>query len=141
MRISDWSSDVCSSDLFFHIGVVEALWNEGVLPTILAGSSGGSIVAAIACTRRDRDIGAYLAGHRLANPDRDSGGGRIDPDKVADRLAGLIPDLTFQPAFEVSGRHLNVPVPPAETPQTGRLLQQITPPNVPLHQAVMASCP
>src|SRR3546814_13863528 len=85
MRISDWSSDVCSSDLFFHIGVVEALWNEGVLPTILAGSSGGSIVAAIACTRRDRDIGAYLAGHRLANPDRDSGGGRIDPDKVADR--------------------------------------------------------
>src|SRR3546814_3729539 len=87
-------------------GVDEALGNEGVLPTILAGSSGGSIVAAIACTRRDRDIGAYLAGHRLANPDRDSGGGRIDPDKVADRLAGLIPDLTFQQAFEVSGRHL-----------------------------------
>src|SRR3546814_13370111 len=60
------------SFLFFHIGVVEALWNEGVLPTILAGSSGGSIVAAIACTRRDRDIGASLAGPRLAHPDRDS---------------------------------------------------------------------
>src|SRR3546814_7108731 len=140
MRISDWSSDVCSSDLFFHIGVVEALWNEGVLPTILAGSSGGSIGAAIACTRRDRDIGAYLAGHRLANPDRDSGGGRIDPDKVADRLAGLIPDLTFQQAFEVSGRHLNVSVAPAEKHQNGRLLNAITAPNVLIREAVLASC-
>src|SRR3546814_9627402 len=47
------------SFLFFHIGVVEALWSEGVLPTILAGASGGSIVAAIVCTRRDRHIGAF----------------------------------------------------------------------------------
>src|SRR3546814_7918739 len=30
------------SFLFFHIGVVAALWSEGVLPTILAGASGGS---------------------------------------------------------------------------------------------------
>src|SRR3546814_3209917 len=35
------------SFLFFHVGVVKALWDEGVLPNILAGSSGGSIVAAI----------------------------------------------------------------------------------------------
>src|SRR3546814_19113119 len=67
------------SFLFFHIGVVEALWNEGVLPSILAGSSGGSIVAAIACTRRDRDIGAYLAGHRLRSEERRGGQECVSP--------------------------------------------------------------
>src|SRR3546814_3763691 len=135
MRISDWSSDVCSSDLriaasraipreekrdffrraqhcygrsalllsgsgsflFFHIGVVEALWSEGVLPTILAGASGGSLVAAIVCTRRDRDIGAFLASDRLANPDRDPELRRLDPGAVAGRPADLIPALTFPP--------------------------------------------
>jgi len=128
------------SFLFFHIGVVEALWSEGVLPTILAGSSGGSIVAAIVCTRRDREIGAFLASDRLANPDRDPERRRLDPGEVADRLADLIPDLTFQQAFEVSGRHLNVSVAPAEKHQNGRLLNAITAPNVLIREAVLASC-
>jgi len=128
------------SFLFFHIGVVEALWSEGVLPTILAGSSGGSIVAAIVCTRRDRDIGAFLASDRLANPDRDPERRRLDPGEVAGRLADLIPDLTFQQAYEVSGRHLNVSVAPAEKHQNGRLLNAITAPNVLIREAVLASC-
>ncbi|MBB5708686.1 DUF3336 domain-containing protein [Sphingopyxis panaciterrulae] len=128
------------SFLFFHIGVVEALWSEGVLPTILAGSSGGSIVAAIVCTRRDRDMGAFLASDRLANPDRDPELRRLDPGEVAGRLADLIPDLTFQQAYEVSGRHLNVSVAPAEKHQNGRLLNAITAPNVLIREAVLASC-
>src|SRR3546814_19807227 len=123
------------------MGVVRGLGNEGVLATILAGASVGAIVAAIACTRRDRDIGAYLAGHRLANPDRDSGGGRIDPDKVADRLAGLIPDLTFQQAFAVRGRPLNVSVAPAEKHQNGRLLNAHPAHNVLIREPVLASRP
>ncbi len=128
------------SYLFFHVGVVEALWDAGVLPNILAGSSGGSIVAAIVCTRKNSEIGAFLVSERLANPDRDPELRRLDPGEVADRLAQLIPDLTFQEAYEISGRHLNVSVAPAEKHQNGRLLNAITAPNVLIREAVLASC-
>ncbi|WP_432769635.1 MAG: DUF3336 domain-containing protein [Sphingopyxis sp.] len=128
------------SYLFFHVGVVKALWDEGVLPNILAGSSGGSIVAATVCTRKDGDVGAFLASDRLANPDRDPEMRRLAPGEVAARLADLIPDLTFQEAYEISGRHLNVSVAPAEKHQNGRLLNAITAPNVLIREAVLASC-
>src|SRR3546814_14936664 len=85
------------SFLFFHIGVVEALWNEGVLPTILAGSSGGSIVPAIACPRRVRDLRASLASHRLGNPARASGRRRNDPARVEKRPNGPNTDRTLTP--------------------------------------------
>src|SRR3546814_845081 len=100
------------SFLFFHVGVVKALWDEGVLPNILAGSSGGSIVAAIVCTRKDGEIGTFLGSDRLANPARDPELRRLAPDEVRARLAELIPDLTFREAWELSGRHLNVSVAP-----------------------------
>lgn len=128
------------SFLFFHIGVVKALWEEGVLPAIMSGASGGSIVAAIVCTRKNADIGAFLESERLANPGRDPRTRRLASDEVRDRLADLIPDLTFQEAYEVSGRHLNVSVAPAEKHQNGRLLNAITAPNVLIREAVLASC-
>ena len=128
------------SFLYFHVGVVKALWDEGVLPTILAGSSGGSIVAAVVCTRKDAEVGAFLASDKLARADRDPEVRRLAPDEVAARLAELIPDLTFQEAYEVSGRHLNVSVAPAEKYQNGRLLNAITAPNVLIREAVLASC-
>ncbi len=128
------------SFLFFHVGVVKALWEQGVLPNILAGSSGGSIVAAIVCTRKDADIGPCLDSKRLANPARDPEMKRLAPDEVRERLAELIPDLTFQQAYEISGRHLNVSVAPAEKHQNGRLLNAITAPNVLIREAVLASC-
>lgn len=71
------------SFLFFHVGVVKALWEQGVLPNILAGSSGGSIVAAIVCTRKDADIGPFLDSKRLANPARDPEMKRLAPTKCA----------------------------------------------------------
>ncbi|MBL0915153.1 MAG: DUF3336 domain-containing protein, partial [Sphingopyxis sp.] len=126
------------SFLFFHVGVVKALWDEGVLPNILAGSSGGSIVAAVVCTRKDADVGAFLESDKLANPARDPEMRRLAPDEVRERLAELIPDLTFQEAYEISGRHLNVSVAPAEKHQNGRLLNAITAPNVLIREAVLA---
>src|SRR3546814_12750205 len=75
------------------------------LPAIMSGASGESIVAAIVCTRKNSDIGAFLESERLANPDRDPEQKRLAPEEVRDRLADLIPDLTFQEAYEVSGRH------------------------------------
>ncbi|ALC13042.1 DUF3336 domain-containing protein [Sphingopyxis sp. 113P3] len=128
------------SFLFFHVGVVRALWDEGVLPNILAGSSGGSVVAAIVSTRQDPEVGAFLASERLANPARGAETRRLASDEVRARLAELIPDLTFREAWERSGRHLNVSVAPAEKHQNGRLLNAITAPNVLIREAVLASC-
>ncbi|PKP99653.1 MAG: DUF3336 domain-containing protein [Alphaproteobacteria bacterium HGW-Alphaproteobacteria-13] len=128
------------SFLFFHIGVVKALWTEGVLPSILAGSSGGSIVASMICTRKDSEIAPFLESDRLARAERDPELRRLAPDEVRARLTELIPDLTFQEAYEISGRHLNVSVAPAQKHQNGRLLNAITSPNVLIHEAVLASC-
>ncbi len=128
------------SYMFFHVGAVRALWSEGVLPNILAGSSGGAIVAAVVCTRKDKDIGEFLDSKRLANPNRSPKARRLASDEVRDRLADIIPDLTFQEAYEISGRHLNVSVAPAEKHQNGRLLNAITAPNVLIREAVLASC-
>jgi NTE family protein len=130
--------------LYFHVGVVQALWNEGVLPRIMAGSSGGSIVAAIVCSRPDSEVGAALDQDRLALPDaadvRTRKSRRFTQEEVRERLADLIPDITFQEAYEISGRHLNISVAPAEKHQNGRLLNAIASPNVLIREAVLASC-
>jgi TAG lipase / steryl ester hydrolase / phospholipase A2 / LPA acyltransferase len=130
--------------LFFHVGVVRALWSEGVLPSIMSGASGGSIVAAVVCSRKDAEVGTWLDSGVLANPDaeRDSNGRpkRMAQDAVRERLASMIPDVTFQEAYEISGRHLNVSVAPAEKHQNGRLLNAIASPNVLVRDAVLASC-
>lgn len=129
--------------LFFHIGVVKALWTEGVLPSIMAGSSGGAIVAAVVCTRPDAEVGPWLDAGVLAGPGTPEKGAkpkRMVQDDVRERLASLIPDVTFQEAFEISGKHLNVSVAPAEKHQNGRLLNAIASPNVLVREAVLASC-
>ena len=57
-------------------------------------------------------------------------------EKILERL---IPDMTFQEAFEQTGRQLNISIAPAETHQKSRLLNAITSPNVFIREAVMAS--
>jgi NTE family protein len=128
------------SFLFFHIGVAKAMWTEGVLPNILAGSSGGSIVAATICARKDSEIAPFFESENLARAERDPELRRLAPDEVRARLTELIPDLTFQEAYEISGRHLNISVAPLQKHQNGRLLNAITSPNVLIHEAVLASC-
>jgi len=52
----------------------------------------------------------------------------------------LIPDMTFQEAYEKTGRQISISIAPAETHQTSRLLNAIASPNVYIRSAVMASC-
>ena len=131
--------------LYFHLGVVKALWKEGLLPHILSGSSGGSVVGALVSTHVDEEISpffepdAFLDGSDIANP---SSGEirRMTTDEVRSRIARMLPDLTFQEAYELTGRHLNVSIAPAEKHQTSRLLNAIASPNVYIREAVWASC-
>ncbi len=132
--------------LFFHIGVVKALWTEGLLPSILSGSSGGSVVGALVSTRVDEEIPDFfkaetaVENYERARGANDTGKGRLDQDEIRRSLEGMIPDLTFQEAYELTGRHLNVSIAPAERHQTARMLNAIASPNVYVREAVLASC-
>jgi TAG lipase/steryl ester hydrolase/phospholipase A2/LPA acyltransferase len=65
---------------------------------------------------------------------------RMDADNLKDYLAKIIPDLTFQEAFELTGRKLNITVTGLSPRQAPRLLNAITSPNVLIRSAVTASC-
>src|SRR3546814_13919434 len=61
MRISDWSSDVCSSDLGgargrAQIGVIEALEARGLRISSVAGSSSGALVGGVYAAGRLREF-------------------------------------------------------------------------------------
>ena len=135
--------------LFFHIGVTKAMWLEGVLPDILSGSSGGAIVGGLVSTQSDATLENIFEPENLVHEiERDQGLLRhleffmpevASPDDVREVLVRLIPDLTFQEAYESTGRHLNVSIAAAEKHQTSRLLNSITTPNVYVREAIMAS--
>jgi len=63
----------------------------------------------------------------------------LQVDEVQEMIERLIPDMTFQEAYERTGRMLNVSVAPVETHQTSRLLNATTSPNVLIQKSVMAS--
>jgi TAG lipase / steryl ester hydrolase / phospholipase A2 / LPA acyltransferase len=132
------------SFLYFHMGVVRAMWSEGLLPDVISGSSGGSVVGALVCTHNDEDLKTLLdveALDKLANDlDGPKVGERLTQDQVRAQLELLIPDITFQQAYELTGRHLNISVAPAERHQNSRLLNAIASPNVLIREAVLASC-
>jgi TAG lipase/steryl ester hydrolase/phospholipase A2/LPA acyltransferase len=40
----------------YHYGVIKALYEEGLLPRVIAGSSVGSIIASFLCTRKMEEL-------------------------------------------------------------------------------------
>lgn len=134
---------------YFHIGVVRALLKEGLLPSILSGSSGGSFVGSLLSTYSDPDLIELLEPEYLiARFEKVAGKykktSRYTPsvmpiDGVRKILRNMIPNLTFQEALERTGRHLNISVAAAETHQKSRLLNAVASPNVYIREAVLAS--
>lgn len=135
--------------LYFHIGVVKALWSEGLLPPILSGSSGGALVGAAISTRSDHSIAEFFEPEHLMY-NRQGGNvvksllstvpAMVKQEDAWKDICEEIPDLTFQEAFALTGKHFNVSIAPAERHQTSRLLNSISSPNVYIREAVLASC-
>lgn len=135
--------------LFFHIGVAKAMWLEGVLPDILSGSSGGAIVGGLVSTQSDATLEDIFEPENLVHEiERDAGLLKhlavfrpevVSAGEVRDVIERLIPDLTFQEAYEKTERHMNVSIAAAEKHQTSRLLNSITTPNVYVREAILAS--
>lgn len=135
--------------LYFHLGVVKSMWKEGILPNIISGSSGGSVIGAVVCTHADEDVEKYFNISYLQDIMGDVETEVTPPQgrriylrglKVKNALHKIIPDLTFQEAYELTGRQLNVSIAPAEQHQKSRLLNAIASPNVCIREAVRASC-
>jgi len=135
---------------FYHLGVVRALLDEGLLPKVISGSSAGALVAGVVGTHTDeelqhfydpanvlfeaeREASAFSRMFFGVNPQIDVG----DLDKLIGRM---VLDLTFQEAYEKTGRQISISVAPAEPHQRSRLLNAITSPNVYVRYAVKASC-
>ncbi|MEH6590935.1 MAG: DUF3336 domain-containing protein [Halioglobus sp.] len=135
---------------FYHLGVVKTLLDEGLLPRVISGSSAGSLVAGVVGTHTDEELKHFYDPANVhfeaereasvfsrmffdANP-------QIDVGDLENIIARLIPDMTFQEAYEKTGRQVSITVAPAETHQRSRLLNAITSPNLYVRSAVMASC-
>ena len=130
--------------LYFHIGVVLALAEQNLIPTIISGASGGSFIGSILCTHTNAelervfDLEHFTAATRPAEGEQQEGKKATIVDFHA-ALKYLIPDLTFQEALAKTGRHLNISVASASEVKTSRLLNAQTSPNVFLHEAILAS--
>ncbi len=135
--------------LYFHIGVVKALCQQGLLPSVLSGSSGGSFVGALVSTHPKHQLEEIFDPEYLVQEIKRDDRlfrhlSKLKPeimpvDEIRKILERLIPDLTFQEAYELTGRQLNVSIAPAEMHQKSRLLNAITSPNVYIREAIMAS--
>ncbi len=135
---------------FYHLGVVRALMAEKLLPRVISGSSAGSMIAGTLGTHTDIELQHFFDPANIhfeaereanvfsrmffgANP-------QVDVHDLENIIARLIPDMTFQEAYEKTGRQISITVAPAEAHQKSRLLNAITSPNVFVRSAVIASC-
>jgi len=132
----------------FHIGVSKALWEQGLLPSVISGSSAGSIIAAVVGTHDDSEIARklqpeniYLEAFKVVG-----WGGLLRGKPVLDGnyleacLEENILDLTFEEAYRRTGREINITVSPYDRHQHARLLNWRTSPNVLIRKASLASC-
>lgn len=140
-----------------HIGVVKTLWQHKLLPRIICGSSAGSIVCAVLCTKTDSEVGGIL--EEFCYGDLSVFGKEGEDETVLKKAArflkygtifdisnltrvlqNLFGDLTFQEAYNRTRRILNISVSSASIHELPRLLNHITAPNVIIWSAVAASC-
>tara|TARA_R110002072_G_scaffold13418_12_gene56274 strand:- start:32097 stop:33569 length:1473 start_codon:yes stop_codon:yes gene_type:complete len=129
----------------FHHGVVRTLFEHGLLPKVISGSSAGSIFAAVLGTHTDKELEELLPKVDLSDAmqaDQQEGFVRpqVDAETLRILLETVIPDLTFQEAYEKTGRMISVTIAPLAEHQSSRLMNSITAPNVFIRSAVTASC-
>ncbi|HEY0975191.1 MAG TPA: patatin-like phospholipase family protein [Solimonas sp.] len=132
----------------FHVGVVKALFREGLVPTILSGSSAGSVISATVGTRAPDEVeqlldpeSAYYHFWRILSPrEIVRNGALMDQSQLRRAISANVRDMTFEQAHQLSGRVINITVSPAGINQPPRLLNHLTFPYLYLHEAVLASC-
>ncbi|XP_073008450.1 triacylglycerol lipase SDP1-like isoform X2 [Typha latifolia] len=137
----------------FHVGVVKTLVQHKILPRIIAGSSVGSIMCAIVATRSWPELQSFFEDslHSLQFFDQLGGiftvikrvmtrGAVHEIRQLQSLLRHLTSNLTFQEAYDMTGRILSVTVCSARKHEPPRCLNYLTSPHVLIWSAVTASC-
>ncbi len=131
----------------FHFGVIKALWEKGLLPQVIAGSSIGAIIAAILGVHSDAEIPEMLVpeNHNLKAwkwrglLSAIRGDGLMDQDQLRNCLRANIGEYTFEEAYQRTGRSINISVSPIQSHQKARLLCGYTSPYLLVWSAALAS--
>lgn len=137
----------------FHVGVVKTLVEHKLLPRIIAGSSVGSIICSIVATRTWPEIESFFIdslqilqffgriGGIFAVTKRVMTYGALhDISQMQRLLRDLTSNLTFQEAYDITGRVLGVTVCSPRKNEPPRCLNYLTSPHVVIWSAVTASC-
>ncbi|KAF9987580.1 hypothetical protein BGZ65_003012 [Modicella reniformis] len=137
---------------YYHLGVVRALLQAGVLPTVITGTSAGALIAALVGCRTDQELNEVLVpdlaykftacsdGFLTWFPRLLRKGSRFDAEDWARKLQWVTKGgLTFLEAYERTGRILNVSVIPYDPHSPPKLLNYLTTPDCVIWSAVIAS--
>lgn len=137
---------------YTHFGIVKALLDNDVLPLIISGTSGGGLIAALACTRTDEELKQLLVPELAKKitacedpwyvwvPRFIRTGARFDAVSWASKSCYFTKgSLTFQEAYKATGRRLNISTVPAEPHSPVILCNSITSPNCIIWSSLLAS--
>ncbi|KAJ4981781.1 hypothetical protein NE237_032618 [Protea cynaroides] len=137
----------------FHVGVVKTLVEHKLLPRIIAGSSVGSIMCSVVATRSWPELQSFFEDslHSLQFFDQMGGiltvfkrvmtqGAVHDIRQLQMLLRHLTSNLTFQEAYDMTGRILGITVCSPRKHEPPRCLNYLTSPHVVIWSAVTASC-
>lgn len=137
----------------FHTGVVKTLVEHKLLPRIIAGSSVGSIMCAVVATRSWPELQSFFedSWHSLQFFDQMGGiftvvkrvmtqGAVHEIRQLQMMLRQLTSNLTFQEAYDITGRILGITVCSPRKHEPPRCLNYLTSPHVVIWSAVTASC-
>ncbi|KAF8558748.1 patatin-domain-containing protein [Imleria badia] len=137
---------------YYHVGVVKAFLDAGLLPQVIAGTSAGGLVAALVCTRTDEELKSLLVpelAHKITACDDPfevwfkrfrKTGARFDSVTWARKCAFFTRgSMTFREAYLRTGRILNISVIPAARHSPTKLLNYVTAPDTVIWSALIAS--
>lgn len=137
---------------YTHFGLVKALLDNDLLPLIISGTSGGGLIAALACTRTDDELRKLLVpelAHKITAcedpwyvwiPRWWRTGARFDSVAWARKSNYFTHgSMTFQEAYKLTGRKLNISTVPAEPHLPVILCNTVTSPNCIIWLSLLAS--
>ncbi|EPQ59500.1 patatin-domain-containing protein [Gloeophyllum trabeum ATCC 11539] len=137
---------------YYHLGVVKAFLDAGLLPRVITGTSAGGLIAALVCTRTDDELKRLLVpelANRITACEEPFSvwfkrfwktGARFDAVSWAKKATFFTRgSLTFREAYMRTGRILNISVIPADRHSPTKLLNYMTAPDTIIWTALLAS--
>lgn len=139
----------------FHLGIVRALREQLLLPTVISGTAIGALIAAVVCIAKDDELPSLLyedtinldafnrrgtAGQTMRKIKRFiSEGYLLDITVLGELCRDNIGDFTFEEAFLRTNRALNITINSTSANSVPALLNYLTAPNVLIWTAALAS--